>query len=194
MGNAAIIITREGDQLLEQLGNQPKFPIFPEGDRRFFLKVVEARLTFDVGPQGKATQLTLHQNGTDQTARRLDDREAKRVADEAAARAERIAKRFKEQKAAPGSEAHLRRVIEELRAGQPDYSQMTPAFADVTRRQLGDLKSTTMQLGALRSVTFKGVGPGGADIYEVKFENGLIECRIGLTPDAKIEGIGFRPL
>jgi hypothetical protein len=194
LANAAITITREGDQLFEQLGNQPKFPIFPEADRKFFLKVVDAGLAFDVGSQGKATQLTLHQNGQDQTARRLDDQEAKRIADEATARAERIAKRFKEQKAAPGSEAHLRRVIEELKAGQPDYSQMTPAFADVTRRQLSDLKSTALQLGAVQSTIFKGVGPGGFDIYEVKFENGLIECRIGLTPDGKIEGIGFRPL
>jgi hypothetical protein len=71
---------------------------------------------------------------------------------------------------------------------------MTPAFADVTRRQLADLKSTALQLGAVQSTIFKGVGPGGFDIYEVKFENGLIECRIGLTPDGKIEGIGFRPL
>jgi hypothetical protein len=42
-----------------------------------------------------------------------------------------------------------------------------------------------------RATTFKGVGPGGFDIYEVKFENGLIECRIGLTPDGKIEGTAF---
>jgi len=128
------------------------------------------------------------------TARRVDDETAKRITDEATARAERIAKRYKEQKAAPGSEAHLRRVVAELKTGQPDYSQMTPEFAEVTRRQLSDLKSTVLQLGDLQSVTFKGVGPGGFDIYEVKFENGLTEWRIGLTPDGKIEGIGFRPL
>jgi CubicO group peptidase (beta-lactamase class C family) len=194
LANNPIIITREGDQLFEQLGNQPKLPIFPEGDRKFFLKAVDTRLVFDVGSEGRATQVTLHQNGTDQTAQRLNDQEAKRIVEEAAARAERIAKRFKEQKAAPGSEAHLRRAIEELKTGQPDYSQMTAAFADVTRRQLSDLQSTILQLGAVQSVTFKGVGPGGADIYEVKFEKGLSEWRISLTPDGKIEGIGFRPL
>jgi CubicO group peptidase (beta-lactamase class C family) len=194
VANATIAITREGDQLFEKLGNQPKFPIFPEGDRKFFLKVVDASLSFEVDSAGRATQLTLHQNGTDQTARRVDDETAKRITDEATTRAERIAKRYKEQKAAPGSEAHLRRVVAELKTGQPDYSQMTPEFAEVTRRQLSDLKSTVLQLGDLQSVTFKGVGPGGFDIYEVKFENGLTEWRIGLTPDGKIEGIGFRPL
>jgi len=192
--NMVFTITRENDQLFAQLTGQPKFPAFPEGERKFFLKAVDAQISFDGDAQGKATQLTLHQNGMDQTARRLDDREAKRMGEEAAARAAVAAKRFQDQKAAPGSEAALRRVIGELRAGKPDYSQMTPDFADVTRRQLSDLQGTVTGFGALQSVTFKGVGPGGRDIYEVKFEKSLIELRIGLTGDGKIEGIGFRAL
>jgi CubicO group peptidase (beta-lactamase class C family) len=190
----AFTVTRDGEQLFVQLTGQPKVPAFPESSRQFFLKVVDAQISFDVDSQGKAIGLTLHQNGMDQPAKRLDDSEAKRVADEAAAKAEAAAKRFKEQTAAPGSDAALRRAIEELRLGQPDYSRMTPAFADVTRQQLSDMKSVVVQLGALQSVTFKGVGPGGRDIYEVKFENGLTEFRIGMTPDGKIDGIGFRPL
>jgi hypothetical protein len=55
------------------------------------------------------------------------------------------------------------------------------------------LKASIIQLGAVQSVIFKGVGPGGRDIYEVKFETGLAEFRIGLMPDGKIEGILFRP-
>jgi hypothetical protein len=54
------------------------------------------------------------------------------------------------------------------------------------------LTSTIQKLGAVQSVKFTGVGPGGRDIYEVKFENGLTEFRIGMTPDGKIDGIGFR--
>ncbi|MGO9257630.1 MAG: serine hydrolase [Bryobacteraceae bacterium] len=187
-------VTREEDQLFVQLTGQPKFPLFPESEREFFLRVVDAQVTFKVDAQGKATELINHQNGTDHPAKRIDDAEAKRMADEAAAKAELAARRFKEQKAAAGSEAALRRLIEELRQGQPDYSQMSPAFADVTRQQLPDLKSGANQLGAVQSVTFKGVGPGGFDIYEVKFQNGMMECRIGLTPDGKIEGMGFRPM
>lgn len=190
----AFTVTREDQQLFVQLTGQPKFPAFPNGDGRFFLKVVDAQFTFIVDSEGRATQLTLHQNGADLVAKRLDDAAAKRMTDEAAARAELVAKRFKEQKPAEGSEAHLRRVIEELRTGQPDYSKMTPKFADVTRQQLPNLKAAVTQMGALQSVTFKGVGPGGFDIYEVKFEKASAEFRIGLTPDGKIEGIGFRPL
>jgi hypothetical protein len=42
-------------------------------------------------------------------------------------------------------------------------------------------------------VTFKSVGPDGADIYEAKFEHGLTEWRITLEPDGKIAGVGFQP-
>ncbi|HXB68369.1 MAG TPA: serine hydrolase [Candidatus Acidoferrales bacterium] len=188
------MVTREGDQLFVQLAGQPKFPAFPESERRFFLKVFDAQIAFEADSNGRATKLTLHRNGTDLPAMRLDDAEAKRIADESAASAEAAAKRFKEQKPAPGSEAAVRRAIEELRLGRPDYSRMSPAFADVTRQQLPDLKSTAVQLGTVQSVTFKGVGQAGRDIYEVKFEKGLTEFRIAMTPDGKIEGRGFRPL
>jgi hypothetical protein len=44
------------------------------------------------------------------------------------------------------------------------------------------------------SVTFKGVGPGGADIFEVKFESKTTEWRIILEPDGKIATLNFRAL
>jgi hypothetical protein len=88
----------------------------------------------------------------------------------------------------------LRRVIGELAAGQPKYELMSPAFADVIRQQLVQLKGLVNQEGALESTTFKGVGPGGADIYEVKFEHGSMEWRIMLEPDGKVAGINLRPL
>ena len=50
------------------------------------------------------------------------------------------------------------------------------------------------QLGVLQSVTFTGVGPGGADIYQVKFEHGTTEWRIMLGTDGKAVSIGFRPI
>jgi len=43
-------------------------------------------------------------------------------------------------------------------------------------------------------VTFKVVGPGGPDIYEVKFEHGSTEWRIILDPDGTVASVGFRPL
>jgi hypothetical protein len=71
---------------------------------------------------------------------------------------------------------------------------MSPQLAAVTRQQLPQLKTTMAQLGALQSVTFTGVGPGGADIYQVKFEHGTTEWRIMLDAGGKAASIGFRPI
>jgi uncharacterized protein HemX len=70
---------------------------------------------------------------------------------------------------------------------------MSSGLANVTRQQLPQLQNTINQLGAVQSVTFKGVGPGGADIYEVKFEHGSTEWRIMMQSDAKVANVGFRP-
>lgn len=187
---AAITITREGDQLHTQLTGQEKFPVFPEGEGKFFLKVVDAQLSFTADAEGKVTQVTLHQNGRDQVAKRAD---AAQVAQVTAAQ-DAIAKRIKEQAPAPGSEATLRRHIDQLRAGQPDYDLLGPALATATRRQLVQIKETLAPLGAVQSVTFKSVGPAGADIFEVQFEHGATEWRITMEAEQKIAGLNFRRL
>ena len=64
-------ITREGDRLFAELTGQPKVRLYPASDKEYFLTVVEATVTFDVDAQGKANQLTLHQNGNNLTAKRV---------------------------------------------------------------------------------------------------------------------------
>jgi CubicO group peptidase (beta-lactamase class C family) len=186
-----MLITLDGGQLSGQLTGQGALQIFPESETMFFLKVVNAQIEFPAtAPQGKAAQLTLHQNGRDVVGTRLSDADAKKIADTAATRAAR----FKDQSQSPGTEAALRRDIEELRLGGPKYELMSTQLANVTRQQLPQLKATITQLGAVQSVTFKGVGPAGADIYEVKCEHGSTEWRIMLDADGKVETVGFRPL
>jgi D-alanyl-D-alanine-carboxypeptidase/D-alanyl-D-alanine-endopeptidase len=185
--NAIMTISRDGDQFYTQLTGQGKLQIFPEGERKFFLKLVDAQLTFDTDAQGKATQVTLHQNGRDMPAKRIDEAQA-------AAASAALEKRVKDQTQDPRTEAAVRRLIEELRAGEPKYELMSSGFADVTRQQLPQLKATIAQMGGVESVTFKGVAPNGGDIYEVKFEHGSTEWRIILQSDGKVAGVGLRPL
>jgi len=65
-------VTREGDQIFLQATGQPKVQMFPESNTQFFLKVVEAEITFVVGGSGgNATELILHQSGIDQHAKRV---------------------------------------------------------------------------------------------------------------------------
>ena len=105
-----------------------------------------------------------------------------------------MAKRFKDQLPAAGSEAALRRDIEEVRAGQPNYELMSSALADATRTQLPQIRQMIAELGVVESVTFKGVGRGGADIHEVKFEHGSTEWRITMGSDKMIAGLLVRRL
>jgi serine-type D-Ala-D-Ala carboxypeptidase/endopeptidase len=70
--NFILTVTREGDHLFVQATNQPKFEIFSESDRDYFLKVVDAQITFVTDGKGRATELILHQNGRDQLAKRAD--------------------------------------------------------------------------------------------------------------------------
>jgi hypothetical protein len=185
-----VLITLENKQLFTKLTGQAAIPIFPESETMFFLKVVDAQIEFPKDEiRGKKGQLTLHQNGRDLTAKRLDDAEATRIADAAAA----AAKRFKDQTPAPGSEAVLRKMIEDTRLGKPDYEHMSPGLAAATRQQLPQLQATLTQVGALQSLTFKGVGPGGDDIYSAKFEKGSLEYQIWLGPDGKVESANVRP-
>ena len=67
-----LTITREGDRLFAQATNQPRFELFAEGDKDYFLKVVDAQVRFVTDAQGHATALILHQNGTNATATRID--------------------------------------------------------------------------------------------------------------------------
>ena len=71
LGPAFVLaITREGDRLFLQATGQPRFQIFAETETRFFLKMVDAQLTFVKDASGKATEVILNQNGMDQTAKR----------------------------------------------------------------------------------------------------------------------------
>jgi D-alanyl-D-alanine-carboxypeptidase/D-alanyl-D-alanine-endopeptidase len=66
-----ITITHDGDRLFAQATGQPKYEIFAEDDRHFFFKVVDAQITFEVDATGRATGLTLHQNGANVPGRRI---------------------------------------------------------------------------------------------------------------------------
>ncbi|MGH9849424.1 MAG: serine hydrolase, partial [Blastocatellia bacterium] len=59
-----------GDSLMTQATGQPKFELFPESETRFFLKVVEAQVTFVKDDKGAVTHLILHQGG-DQKAKKI---------------------------------------------------------------------------------------------------------------------------
>ena len=92
-----------------------------------------------------------------------------------------------------GSREALGGAVDGLQRGAPDYARMTPRLADILRQQLTQLHAQMTALGAVDSIFFKGVGPGGYDVYGVKFAGGAAEFRIRLTADGLIENLSFRP-
>jgi CubicO group peptidase (beta-lactamase class C family) len=182
-------ISLENNQLFSKLATQPAIPIFPESKTMFFPKVVDAEIEFtkdDAG--GRPTDLILHQNGQNMSATRLSDAEAKQVADAAAA----FAKRLQDQTPMPGTEATVQKIVQDLFLGKPDNAMMSPGAP--IERQWPQLQSEVKGFGAIQSIRFKGVGPGGADIYSVKSDKGSWEFRVWFTPDRKVEQANTRPV
>jgi CubicO group peptidase (beta-lactamase class C family) len=77
--NLIFEITRDGDRLFAQGFGQfngeaialPKFELFAEGEKNFFARVADNQITFETGPDGRATSLIMHRAGRDMPAARL---------------------------------------------------------------------------------------------------------------------------
>jgi len=68
-----IVISRDEGHFYAQLTGQRKLEVFAETATKFFYKVVDAELTFNMDEQDVATQVTLHQNGRDHIAKRISE-------------------------------------------------------------------------------------------------------------------------
>jgi CubicO group peptidase (beta-lactamase class C family) len=66
----AITVRACGSRLFVQATNQGEFEAFAESDTQFFLRMVEAQMTFERAGHEKAHLLILHQNGRDQHGHR----------------------------------------------------------------------------------------------------------------------------
>jgi bla regulator protein blaR1 len=179
--NAVLTVTRHDSQLLAQLTGQAAIPIFPQNSTEFFYKVVDAQISFLKDASGQTNSLVLHQNGRNLPMVRIDTAAARQIADNLSAK-------IQGQVPTTGSEAALRRLIAGIGAGKPNYDEMTPELADVTRQQLPKLQVAVSGFGAVQSIEFRGVGNQGWDVYEVKQEHGSMQWRIALASDGKIAG------
>jgi hypothetical protein len=168
-------VTREGTILKAQLTGQPAVEIYPESETAFFYKVVDAQVDF--APDGSS--LTLHQGGGSFTMPRIDE------GTRAQLRAD-LQARIATNTPAPGSEAAVRKMAAALSAGKPNYEDMEKPLADATRSQMPQIGASIQSLGAIQSIEFQRVGDGGWDVYRVKYANGALLWRIGLSESGKL--------
>ena len=61
----SVTFTLEGDQLMTQATHQPKFPVYPESQTRFFLTIVDAEVEFVPDDKGQFNSVILRQGGQD---------------------------------------------------------------------------------------------------------------------------------
>ena len=66
-----LTVTVKDGRLMVQATGQDEFEVFPESETRFFYRVVDAQITFELGPDGTASALVLHQNGRNRRGGRL---------------------------------------------------------------------------------------------------------------------------
>ena len=73
MPGLVITITKEEGHLFGQATGpgQGKFELFPETEKDYFLKVVDAQITFIKNDKGEVTQLVLHQGGGEMSGKRI---------------------------------------------------------------------------------------------------------------------------
>jgi serine-type D-Ala-D-Ala carboxypeptidase/endopeptidase len=64
-------VTLEGGHLFTQVTGQLKFEVFAESAKEFFLKSIDAQLTFRTDAQGKAIEVVIHQGGADLPCKRI---------------------------------------------------------------------------------------------------------------------------
>jgi hypothetical protein len=96
--------------------------------------------------------------------------------------------------ASPGTEESLRRYIQSLEQGHPNYDEMAPQLAAAVNRQLPKIMSTINGLGAFNSLTYEGTDKNGADVYIAAFARGRLEWHIGPLVDGKVAYRQFHPL
>ncbi|MGH9642655.1 MAG: DUF5808 domain-containing protein [Terriglobales bacterium] len=96
--------------------------------------------------------------------------------------------------ASPGTEESLRRYIQSLEQGHPNYDEMAPQLAAAVSRQLPKITSTINGLGAFNSLTYVGTDTNGANVYIAVFARGRLEWHIGPLVDGKVAYRQFHPL
>jgi len=72
LGSAILDLSTTGGRLFARLTGQRQLEIYPESEYRYFFKAVDAALTFEKDPAGNIDAVTLHQDGSNIKAWRLD--------------------------------------------------------------------------------------------------------------------------
>ena len=174
-------ITRKDTKLVLEPIGQPVLELEQTGEADFALPKFDLVLCFEQIEDGAAKRLVIWWRGTALRLERTDAETAKVIK-------QTIAARIEDRIPAPGSQEALRRILDTGRAGDPNYDQMSPEFAQVARGQLPAWQIVGQYFGAIVSIEFLRVSNQGWDIYKVQHENDVHQYRIAMGDDGKVYG------
>lgn len=187
-------VTRDASHLVIEETGRPKSVVTALGGNAFAGAHGDLVVFLRDGRGSRVTRL-LFQEATSGTrsAPRIDKARAKLVEAEFARRIAEIPDRFRDQAPTPGSRELVLHGIASMQRAAPDYDRMSAPLATRIRSLAAQWMPIFQAMGAVDSIFFRGVGPGGYDIYGVKFANGSAEFRLLVGPDGKADDVIFRP-
>jgi hypothetical protein len=191
--NRVLTVRRDGDRLQVQETGQGRAPVLAEGTDAFSIHGDHLLIFLRDETAGVSRVLVQNVTSGARLAQRIDAAAAQAIEADFARRLAEVPDRFREQVPVAGGKEAILRGIEDLRRGTPNYDRMSAPLAAKIHRQVDELRATFAALGAVETIFFRGVGPGGYDIYGAKFENGTAEFRLLLEPDGKAGDVIFRP-
>src|SRR5262249_14974185 len=141
------------------------------------------RVSFVFDGEAPANALVVRHNTREWHANRIDATKAAAIEATYAARIAVAPERFHDQLPAPGSREAALRLIEQVQRGTRGDPLRNMQLGEPVRQHLPQLRRMLSALGPLQSLFFRGVGPGGYDIYGAQFVNGSADFRLGLAAD-----------
>ncbi|MGZ3277692.1 MAG: M56 family metallopeptidase [Caulobacteraceae bacterium] len=180
----SMIVTRQGDALvLQQQQGPPPEQFLPGSDGVWTSTQSGRQFRFDLGPDGRVIDLSFGDGPVPGKMRRLPDGEVEK-------RAAELAARIKAQVPDSRTEGVIRELIGSVRDGSINFDRsFGERMAIAARAQFPQMQGDFKSLGDLKTLAFKGVGPGGGDIYEAAFANGKREFRVLLDQQGRIDAM-----
>jgi hypothetical protein len=162
-------------------GGAVPIEVFAETDRLFFRKLSKQKVRFS-GPSGSAATAAIFENdGLSEEFTRINEQEAVEL--EKAINVA-LSARLAANTPLPGSETLLRRHVEALLTGTPLYQEMAAPLAKGIMGGMPQLLPMLNKLGPIQAITFRSVAKDGWDIYDIAFQGGTTEWRIGPLDDS----------
>jgi hypothetical protein len=96
------------------------------------------------------------------------------------------------QAAVPKTEAILRKAIQDLQDGKPDFDSMEPGLQQAVKEQSANTADIYRHLGSLQTLKYIGTRDG-ADMYRAVYQNAAATYTIQLSSSGKISVLLLQP-